>query len=350
MKKYSRVIALAISFGLMLSLAACGNKAEPSASGGASVPAQEKYTINYACTVADVNPLAIGAVWLGDRIEELSEGRIEVNVFTNSKLGPASEFFPQMQKKNGTVQMSDAAPASISQFSEQFAAFSLPFIFSSNTQSFNYFDNSETIKDIEQKFLEETNVRVLGYFYNGTRGLTNNTRPVSTPADMAGLKLRCMTSDVFIKTFEALGASAVSMQMAEVFTALQQGAVDGQDNGLLLTMDSKFSDVQDYFTNLDHCHDSSIIYVSESFWQTLPEDLQKIVMQAVDEAVERERQDYVDKMESYLETARDSMEVTLLTDEQRQAFKDACAPVYDWYRSAYPDHDLDAIMADIENY
>lgn len=349
MKKYTRLVALIIGCALMLSLVACGSKGSSGNPGGAS-EAKDKYTINYACTVADVNPLAVGAVWLGNRIEELSEGRIEVNVFTNSKLGPASEFFPQMQKPNGTVQMSDAAPASISQFSEQFAALSLPFLFESNTQSFNYVDNSETIKAREDKFLEETNVRVLGYFYNGTRGLTNNVRPVSTPADVAGLKLRCMTSDVFIKTFEALGASTVSMQMAEVFTALQQGVVDGQDNGLLLTMDSKFSDVQKYYTDLNHCHDTSIIYVSESFWQSLPADLQEIVMQAVDEAVERERQEYIDKLDAYYKDAEACMEVTRLTDEQRQVFKEACQPVYDWYRGAYPDHNLDAIMADIENY
>lgn len=353
MKKITRLVALSIVSALILSMAGCGNKSgnqtDQSKQPG-STSKEAEFTINYANTVADINPLAANAIWLGQRIEELSEGRIKVNVFTNSKLGPASEFFPQMQKTNGTVQMSDAAPASISQFSDVFSPFSLPFLFSSCEQSFNYLDNSDTVKEIEEKFLEETNVRVLGWFYNGTRGLTNSKRAVTSPSDIVGLKLRVMTSDVFIKTFETLGASAVSMQMAEVFTALQQGAVDGQDNGLLLTMDSKFNDVQGYYTDLDHVHDTSPIYVSEIFWQTLPEDLQQIIIQAVDEAVDRERKEYVDKLESYLEDAKQSMDVTILTDEQRAVFKDACSPVYDWYRETYPTHNLDAIMKDIENY
>ena len=97
-------------------------------------------------------------------------------------------------------------------------------------------------------------------------------------------------------------------------------------------------------------HDTSIIYISENFWNTLPEDLRQVIIQAVDEAVDRERQEYVDKLDTYLEDAKQSMEVTILTDEQRAAFKKACQPVYDWYREAYPYYDLDAIMKDIENY
>ena len=169
---------------------------------------------------------------------------------------------------------------------------------------------------------------------------------VVTPADCAGLKLRVMTSDVYLKTFEALDAAPVSMQFSELFSALQQGAVDGQDNGLILSMDSKFNEVQGYYTDLGHVQDTSVIFISESFYQSLPEDLQQVVVQAAQEAVEKERQDYADKLDQYLEEMSKTMEVTILTDEQRAAFKEACSSVYDWYRSEYPEYDLDAIMAD----
>ena len=96
--------------------------------------------------------------------------------------------------------------------------------------------------------------------------------------------------------------------------------------------------------------DTSVIFISEAFYQTLPEDLQKIVVQAAHEAVEKERQDYADKLDSYLEEMKKTMDVTILTDDQRAVFKETCKPVYDWYRKEYPDYDLDAIMADIEKY
>lgn len=347
-----KVISFVLGMAMMSALAGCGaKKAEAPAAGGAAPAAEQKvYKINYANTVADSNPQAINAKWMADRMKELSGGRLEMTVFNNNKLGAFSDCFQQMQQPGGTVQMGDVSSASVTQFSDLYTPYALPFLFSSKEQSFQYFDKGETIKAIEDRFLEQTNVRVLGYFYNDARALTNSKRAVSSPADMNGLKLRVMTSDVYIKTFESLGAAPVSMQFSELFSALQQGAVDGQDNGLILSMDSKFNEVQKYYTDLGHVQDTSVIFISEQFYRSLPEDLQQIVVQAVQEAVDKERQDYADKLDSYLEEMKTTMEVTILTDAQRGVFKESCRPVYDWYRQAYPDYDLDAIMADIEKY
>ena len=367
-----KLVAITMCAAMLASLAACSGQstattaapattaaaaaettaaAAPAETTAAAAPADNKvYKITYANTVADANPQAISAKWMADRMKELSGGRIEMTVFNNNKLGAFPDCFAQMQQPNGTVQMGDVSSASVTQFSDVFTPFALPFLFSSKEQSFNYFDNGETIKEVEQKFLDQTNVRVLGYFYNDARALTNSKRAVSSPDDMKGLKLRVMTSDVYIKTFESLGAAPVGMQFSELFSALQQGAVDGQDNGLLLTLDSKFNEVQGYFTDLGHVQDTSVIFISEPFYQSLPEDLQKIVVQAAHEAVEHNRNLCNERLDSYLDELKKTVDVTILTDEQRAVFKETCQPVYDWYRSEYPDYDLDAIMADIAKY
>lgn len=350
MKKF---LAVVLCMLMIASLAACGQKASsaaPAQSGGAAASNDTVYKITYANTVADSNPQAINAKYMAERMKELSGGRLEMTVFNNNKLGAFSDCFQQMQQPNGTVQMGDVSSASVTQFSDLYTPFALPFLFASKEQSFDYFDNGETVKAIEEQFLTQTNVRVLGYFYNDARALTNSKVAVSKPSDMNGLKLRVMTSDVYINTFESLGSAPVSMQFSELFSALQQGAVDGQDNGLILSMDSKFNEVQGYYTDLGHVQDTSVIFISEAFYQSLPEDLQQIVVQAAQEAVAKERQDYADKLDSYLEEMRKTMDVTILTDEQRAAFKETCSPVYDWYRANYPDYDLDAIMADIAKY
>ena len=343
-----KIVAMAMAAVMSLSLAACGGSTTPAASAGGSD--KTVYKITYANTVADSNPQAINAKYMAERMKELSGGRIEMTVFNNNKLGAFSDCFQQMQQPNGTVQMGDVSSASVTQFSNLYTPFALPFLFKDKEQSFNYFDNGETVKAIEEQFLADTNVRVLGYFYNDARALTTSKTAVSKPADMKGLKLRVMTSDVYIKTFEALGAAPVSMQFSELFSALQQGAVDGQDNGLILSMDSKFNEVQGYYTDLGHVQDTSVIFISESFYQSLPEDLQQVVVQAAQEAVAKERQDYADKLDSYLEEMKKTMDVTILTDEQRAEFKETCQSVYDWYRKSYPDYDLDNIMADIAKY
>ncbi len=345
MKKF---LSLALALAMGLSLTACSGGAQ-----GGDAPAKADdtvYKITYANTVADSNPQAINAKYMAERLAELSEGRIEMTVFNNGKLGAFGDCFQQMQQPNGTVQMGDVSSASITQFSNLYTPFALPFLFTSMEQSFDYFDNSETVDAIEAEFLAETNVRVLGYFYNDARALTNSKVAVSAPADMSGLKLRVMPSDVYIKTFECLGAAPVSMQFTELFSALQQKAVDGQDNGLILSMDSKFNEVQGFYTDLGHVQDTSVIFISEAFYQSLPEDLQAVVQQAAQDAVDKERQDYIDKLDSYLETMKETMEVTILTPDQKAEFKAACSSVYEWYAETYPDYDVDAIMADIAKY
>lgn len=347
-----RFVALVLVILMSASMVACGgnpSETTPDASNSETTDAGKTYKIVYANTVADSNPQAINAKYMAQRMEELSDGRLQMTVFNNNQLGDFVSCFNQMQI-NGTVQMGDVSSASVTSASNLFTPFALPFLFSSKEQSFDFFDNSETIKNIEEQFVEETNVRILGYFYNDARALTNSKRAVSSPADCKGLKLRVMQSDVYIKTFESLGASPISMSFSELFTALQQKNVDGQDNGLILSMDSKFNEVQGYYTDLNHVQDTSVIFISEDFWNSLPEDLQQIVQQAADEAVAKERQDYADKLDSYLEEMKKTVDVTTLTDEQRAAFKETCKPVYDWYREAYPQYDLDAIMADIANY
>lgn len=352
MKKF---LALVLTAVMTLSLAACGGKdsgaSAPAASGSAAAPAPvETLKITYANTVADANPQAISANYLAERLNELSEGRIEMTVFNNNKLGAFSDCFAQMQLPGGTVQMGDVSSGSVTQFSELLTPFALPFLFSSMEQSFEYFDNGETIKAIEEEFVKETNVRILGYFYNDARALTNSKHTVDSPDDCAGLKLRVMTSDVYIKTFESLNAAPIGMQFSELFSALQQGAVDGQDNGMLLTYDSKFNEVQGYYTDLGHVQDVSIIFISEPVWQSLSAEDQALVQQAADEAVEHNRNLCKEKLATYQAELEKTMEVTILTDEQRAAFKEACQPVYDWYKETYPQYDVDAIMADIAKY
>ena len=134
-----RIIALALSLVTVMSLAACGGKTSGSdnsaaASGGSGDG--KVYKITYANTVADSNPQAINAKYMADRMKELSNGRIEMTVFNNNKLGAFSDCFQQMQQPNGTVQMGDVSSASVTQFSDLYTPFALPFLFSSKEQSF----------------------------------------------------------------------------------------------------------------------------------------------------------------------------------------------------------------------
>lgn len=304
------------------------------------------YKINYAGTVSDTTSMMIRMNEAADKMEELSGGRLQMTVYPNNQLGDSVSNFQQMQV-GGCIHMGELSAAALTTFSDLYTPYSLPFLFSSQEQAFEYFDNSEQAAEVAEKFCEETDVRILGWFDNDERALTNSKHAVTKPSDMKGLKIRAMESDIYIKTFESLGASPIAMSFAEVFTGLQQKNIDGQDNGTALTVTSKFHEVQSYYTDLHHVYDVAPILISNDFYESLPEDLQEILVQCINEAVANERADYVVNGEKEEEEIAKYCEVTHLTDEERAAFKEACQPVYDWYKTAYPDIDLDAIQAEI---
>lgn len=334
-----KVLALVLCLAMIFTLVACGG----SDNGGSTEG--EVYEITYAGTVADTTAMMICMNEAADQMKEMSDGRLVMTVYPNNQLGDSVANFQQMQE-NGSVQMGELSSAALASFTDLYTPYSLPFLFKSKEQAFNYFDNSEQAKAVAEKLCSDTGVRILGWYYNDARTLTNSKRAIKTPADMKGLKIRAMQSDVYIKTFEALGASPISMSFAEVFTGLQQGAIDGQDNGIVLTTSQKFHEVQKYYTDLHHVIDMAPILVSEKFYQSLPDDLKEILNTCIAEAVKKERDAYQGQE---IEEIKKFCEVTNLTDEERAAFREACASVYDWYAGTYKDIDLDAILSEVES-
>ena len=336
-----KVLAVLLCLVMVFAMTACGGDSNDGGADG------EVYKISYAGTVADTTSMMIRMNEAAEKMNELSGGRLVMTVYPNNQLGDSVSNFQQMQE-NGSVQMGELSAAALSSFTNLYTPYSLPFLFSSKEQAFEYFDNSEQAQAVADQFCQDTGVRIIGWYYNDARTITNSKHAIKTPADMKGLKIRAMQSDVYIKTFEALGSSPISMSFAEVFTGLQQGNIDGQDNGTALTVSQKFHEVQKYYTDLHHVIDMAPILVSEQFYQSLPDDLKTILNDCIAEAVAAERADYDVNGAAEEEEIAKYCEITHLTDDERAAFKDACASVYDWYKTAYTDIDLDAIMAEIE--
>ena len=130
----------------------------------------------------------------------------------------------------------------------------------------------------------------LGFWENGFRQVTNSRRPIETAEDFAGLKLRVIQNPLFIETFSALGASAQPMPFPEVYTALETGVVDGQENPLATILASKFYEVQDYTVMSNHIYSVWALLMGKKFWDKLSPDEQKLIMEAAKEATAYERE------------------------------------------------------------
>jgi len=180
--------------------------------------------------------------------------------------------------------------------------------------------------------LLEKNVVALGFGENGFRQITNNVRPIATPADIEGLKIRIPGIKMYISLFKELGADPTAMNFAEVFTSLQQGAIDGQENPLDVIYSSKFQEVQKYISLWNYSYDALILGMNKDKFESFDEETQNILKECAVEACAYQRKLNREKGEEQLEFFKEQgMQVTELTDEQIAAFQEKVKPVYDEY-------------------
>ena len=260
-------------------------------------------------------------------VEKNSEGKIEVELYHSSQLGDDREMMEALQM--GVQEMTCPSTAPIAPFVNGFKVFDLPFLFPTN-ESADYVLDSE----VGQKLLDQlADIGIIGlaYWENGYRQLTNSAKAVKSPADVDGLKVRTMENPIHLAAWKALGANPTPMAFGELFSAMQQKVVDGQENPWGTIYLQNFFEVQDYTTDTGHVYSPFVLMISKKFWDDLPEDLQGIVKDAALQARNHNRKLNRQMNAEYLEKLKEKMDVTILTPEQRAAFQEAVQPVYDQF-------------------
>ena len=278
-----------------------------------------------------------------DLVEEKSDGRIQVDYYPNLQLGSIREYYEACQR--GQVQVAEGGSVIMSNFTTKLDFMSLPMLFD-NRDAVQEFMNSEVGQQLVTDIAEETNLYLLALCENGFQALSNNKREVHLPEDMAGLKIRTQESPILLKIYAPLGADPTPLAYSELFTALQQGTVDGQVNPAVVMATTSIYEVQKYVSDTDLMYDMISVAINYDFYKSLPEDLQQVLQECSREAVAAELEycsdDYLGKLEEQ------GMTVTRLTDEERAAFKEAVQPVYDWFRQEYDEPNLDMYLEAIE--
>ncbi|MGE6299118.1 DctP family TRAP transporter solute-binding subunit, partial [Guptibacillus hwajinpoensis] len=208
--------------------------------------------------------------------------------------------------------------------------------------------DGEVGQELLQK-LESQNLVGLSYWENGFRDLTNSERAVATMEDFDGLKIRTMENDLHLDAFKALGANPTPMAFTELFTALQQGTVDGQENPYATIYLQKFYEVQNHVSNTHHIYSPFVFLMSKSFYDGLTEDQQKIMKEAAVEAGKYERKLNREANDKYLQSLQDEgMEYTEITPEAREEMVKAVAPVIDEYKGQIGEETVDKVYKAIE--
>jgi len=255
-------------------------------------------------------------------VEEKTGGAIDVQVFPAAQLGSERDMVEGLQL--GSLEMTLTSTGPLGNFVPQVKLFNLPFLFKDREQCYAVLDGEigQSIADL----FPRVGLRPLGWYENGFRNITNSRNPIQKPEDMKGLKIRVMEDDVFILTMKALGASPLPMAFGELYTALEQGTVDAQENPLAVIHSSRFFEVQDHLAMTGHFYSPAMLLISNITWSRLSPDQQKIITEAAVEAKKYERKISKEADENLLaELKKEGMEVTL---PDKEPFIKAVAPVY----------------------
>lgn len=212
------------------------------------------------------------------QVEKGTNGAVDVQVFHARKLGDEREALEGIRM--GTIQMGTLSSGPVPGFLNAVMLYDIPFLFSSAPAAWEFFEG-DTAKDFNAAFLKKTGVRILGTTENGYRHFTNNIRPIKSPADMKGLKIRTMQNPAHMALVKALGADPTPLPFGELYMALQQKVVDGMECPIVLIHDMKFYEVQKQMVLDGHLYNPLFIFMNDRFFtKKLTPDQQAVVVKA----------------------------------------------------------------------
>jgi len=325
-----------VSCLLLTLLASCGN---------AEANSKDVKILRMANATPDERSLSRALYKFGDIIEEETNGSIQVEVYTNTILGGDREIFERMQFN--IIQGATISTGPIAQFAKDFNVFDLPFLFPDKDSAFEVLDGPIGQELLEK--LEEQNIVGLNYWENGYRQLSNNKREIKQLEDVNGLDIRTLENKLHMNIWKQLGANPTAVSYGELYLAMEQGIVDGQENPAGNVVNSKFYEVQKYITKTDHIYNASPLMISKPFWESLTSEEQEIIKAAAEEMKHEQReQNQKENDESYELLEEQGMVVTELSEKERLRLREAVEPVYDQYRKAYGNEVLDKMLEIIE--
>lgn len=336
MKKWGLVFIIA---AFMMILAACGGDEE----GGAEAKAGsgDTFVIKAGHATTEEHFGHKSFTKFKELVEKNSDGKITVEIYPNSQLGGEREMIEAVQLGNLTMAAPSSAP--LTAFSPGMYLWDLPYLFTDAAKAHEVLDGEVGQQVLDQ--LSEVGIKGLGYWENGFRHLFNNKVPVSTMEDMNGLKMRTLESQQQIKAWNETGANATPIAFNELYTALQQGTVDAAEGPLALTYAQKFQEVSEYLTLTGHMYSPWPVIFNQGFYDGLPEDLQKVVEEAVIETRDYNRQLSAEDEDASLELLEnDGLELVEISEEEKAKFKEAMEVVYPDIKGLAGEELFDSLM------
>ncbi|WP_104803843.1 DctP family TRAP transporter solute-binding subunit [Blautia marasmi] len=317
----ARVLSLLLAGAVMTGLlTGCGGAENVEASGETG-NGYQKIELVMAVNGTDIQIDSRVADKFAELVEEASNGNVTIAVYPNDQLAGGNSTKGIEMIAGGGVDLAAYATCVMAVIDEQLSVATIPWIFDDYKHAREIIDGSGGEYYAER--LEAKGITYLGSFHNGFRQITNSKREVRTPEDVKRLKIRVPGSEVYMKFFKTLGADPVAMSWSEVFTAIQQGTIDGQENGICITESAKMDEIQDYLTLWNYTYENDLFVANTEIWESLEQETRELLQEKAKEACEWGR-DTVEEEEAAIveEFKSEGMTVTELNAEELDAFKE----------------------------
>jgi tripartite ATP-independent transporter DctP family solute receptor len=315
----------------------------------AGAPAQaqdiQERTIRFGHLNNTDHPTSTGVKKFAELVAARSGGKIKVQEYPSSQLG--NELQQQAALQGGVQEMLVASTTSLAGVVKEFGVFDFPFLFGNARQADAMVDGP--LGKLLGGKLAEKGVVVLGFFDLGFRNVTNGKRPVTKPEDLDGLKLRVIPNPVFLETFKTFKANPIPMPFAELYGALENKTVDGQENPFSVILSSKFYEVNKYVSATNHVYATNPVQISKRFWDKLSPAEQKLLQDA---AIEAQNYQRVVSREAAAKAVGELKAKGMLYNEiapaELERMRAAVRPVYDKFAAAYDPAVMSLFKSELE--
>lgn len=325
-----KIAAIMVALGVAaMSLTGCS---QSGVSKSADATPENPMILTLAHGLSKTHTVHIAMSEFADKVEERTNGRIQVRILPNGQLGSENENMEQLMA--GVISMTKVSAPGLATYNESYHAFGLPYIFD-DTQNFYHVMDSQQMQDF---FLssEDDGFVTLTYYTSGARSFYTKDKAIRTPADLKGLKIRVQDMKSQTDMMKALGGIPVAMSYGDVYTSLQTGIIDGTENNETALTTGKHGEICKVYSTDQHAMIPDVMVMSAKVWKNITPEDQQIILEAAHESTESHKIAWDTAIEEAIEEAKTTMGVEFVDDVDKDAFREATSGMIDEYCEQYP--------------
>jgi C4-dicarboxylate-binding protein DctP len=350
-KLFSILLASLMVFSLSLAGCSSSGSTASNSSQANSAAASSKgtdgtvYVFKYGHSMSESSARHQSMLFFKQEIEKRANGRIKVEIYPNGTLGSEAEMMDMV--KMNTLQ--GTAGSQFEKANSEYLIYGMPFMFNT-TDELQTVLNSDFEKKLEEGALKNGYYIPVTGIGGGFRQITNNKRPINTPDDLKGLKIRTPALTPIVKTMETLGANPTQMNLNDVYMGLKTNVVDGQENPASTVVDQKFYEVQKYMSIINYMIYPECFFTSDKWYESLPDDLKQTFNEVAKETMQKRTETWLASENKCIDDIKKSCKVNTISSDNIETFREKCQPVWQEFvqSGSYTQEDLDTLQNDLK--